>query len=63
MTDAYTDLVKKSARELEALLSEVRGSLHDLRWKLAIGQLKNVREITHTRMHIARILTALRAQR
>lgn len=59
----YQDLVKKNEKELLALLAETRGALHELRFKQSIGQLKNVREITTTRLAIARILTALSAQR
>lgn len=63
MNDAYNDLTKKNAKELQALLAEMRGALHELKFKQSIGQLKNVREITTTRATIARILTALSAQR
>ncbi len=63
MNDAYNDLRKKSAKELETLLAEMRGTLHELKCKLSIGQLKNVREITTTRTTIARILTVVHAAR
>ncbi|MBI1908453.1 50S ribosomal protein L29 [Candidatus Uhrbacteria bacterium] len=60
---AYTDYKEKSAVELQGLLAEERGRLHDLRNKHAIGQLKNTREIAATRTRIAHIMTALSAQR
>lgn len=63
MSDAYKDLTKKNTKELQALLAEMRGALHELKFKQSIGQLKNVREVTTTRATIARILTALSAQR
>lgn len=55
--------MKKNAKELQAMLAELRGALHELRFKQSIGQLKNVSEIPKTRNQIARILTALSAQR
>lgn len=63
MSDIYKDLAKKSTKELQTLHAEMRGALHELKFKQSIGQLKNVREITTTRLTIARILTALTAQR
>lgn len=58
---AYLDFKDKTAAELEGLLAEARGTLHELRNKHAIGQLKNVSEIRATRVSIAHIMTALKA--
>lgn len=53
----------KSAKELQGMLAEQRAALHELLFRHSIGQLKNVRELTQIRAHIARIMTALTAQR
>lgn len=45
------------------MLAEQRAALHELLFRHSIGQLKNVRELTQIRAHIARIMTALTAQR
>lgn len=58
----YTEFAQKNVKELNGLLAEGRGHLHELAFQQTIGQLKSVREITETRKRIARILTALRAQ-
>lgn len=49
----------KSRKELEALVAETRGKLHDLRIKLSVGQLRDVREVREVRQRIARMLTQL----
>lgn len=55
----YKELSQKNAKELNGLLAEERGHLHDLAFQQTIGQLKSVREISETRKRIARIQTAL----
>jgi len=54
------DLRKKTKPELQKLLREKREKLRDLRFNLAGGKLKNVREIRAIKKDIARILTVLR---
>ena len=54
-----TELRKKSKTELEKLLREQRERLRDLRFGLASGKIKNVREIRKIKKDIARILTLL----
>lgn len=60
---AYLDYKEKSAAELQGLLAELRGQLHELRFKHSIGQLKNVQEISLARQSIAHIMTVLTKQR
>jgi len=55
----FKDLEKKTEIELQKLVSEERASLYDLRTKVAVNQLKDVREIREVRTNIARILTRL----
>ncbi|RLC38565.1 MAG: 50S ribosomal protein L29 [Candidatus Nealsonbacteria bacterium] len=47
-------------RELQRLLREKRERLRQLRFDLAGGKVKNVREIRETKKDIARILTFLK---
>ncbi|MBI4142333.1 50S ribosomal protein L29 [Candidatus Uhrbacteria bacterium] len=47
----------KSPQELDALLTDARARLSDLRFRLHAHELKNVHEIRETRRTIARILT------
>ena len=47
----------KSRAELEAMVAEDRARLHDLRIKLSVGQLRDVREVRETRNRIAQMLT------
>jgi large subunit ribosomal protein L29 len=51
------ELRKKTKAELKRLLSENREKLRALRFNLASGKLKNVREIRYLKKDIARILT------
>lgn len=60
---AYLDYKDKNATELQGLLAECRGALHQLEFQHSIGQLKNVHEISYARTNIAHIMTALSAQR
>lgn len=56
---AYLDYQGKDVAELQGLLAETRGLLHELVFKHSIGQLKNVREITLAKKSIAHLMTAL----
>ena len=51
------ELQKKTEPELQRMLLELRAKLQQLRFDLAGGKVKNVREIRNTRKDIARILT------
>ena len=53
------ELRQKSEKELKEILQEDRGKLRQLRFDLASGKVKNVREIRSKRRDIARILTIL----
>lgn len=55
----YKDLEKKSEKELEKMLGEERGTLYDLRLKVSVNQLKDIRALRKTKKNIARILTKL----
>ena len=54
------EIRQKSKLELQKLLQDSREKLRQLRFDLASGKVKNVREIRGTRKDIARILTLLR---
>lgn len=51
------ELRQKSKAELQRLLEEQRAKLQNLRFNLASGKVKNIREIRATKKDIARILT------
>lgn len=55
------ELKKKSKADLEKLLEEKHERLRVLRFDLASGKVKNVREIRETKKDIARILTLLKS--
>jgi len=55
-----TELRQKPKNELQSLLDEKRGRLRVLRFDLASGKVKNVREIRQIKKDIARILTLLK---
>ncbi len=55
----FKDLEKKTEKELQKLLAEERASLYELRTKISVNQLKDVREVREVRANIARILTRL----
>ncbi len=57
----YKELVSKSEKELQNMLSEERTRLHGLRQERSINQLKDVRAIREVRKTIAQLLTQLRA--
>ena len=56
---SFKDLNKKSETELQKMLAEERQKLYDLRLKVSVNQLKEVRQVRETRKRIAQILTRL----
>lgn len=58
-----SQLRKKSKKEMNRLLLEKRERLRELRFDLASGRIKNVREIRQLRKDIARILTLLKEEK
>ena len=54
------ELKQKNKEELQGMVAEDRERLRVLRFDLAAGKVKNVREIRKIRKDIARILTLLR---
>lgn len=54
------ELHQKSQAELQKLLQDLRERLRQLRFDLAAGKVKNVREIRQIKKDIARILTLLK---
>jgi len=54
-----SEIRQKPKKELESMLLEKRERLRTLRFDLASGKVKNVREIRELRKEIARILTLL----
>lgn len=56
---SFKDLHKKSATELQKMLAEERQKLYELRLKVSVNQLKEVRQVRETRKRIAQILTRL----
>lgn len=62
MTNAK-DLRGKSDQDLHRLLGEFRTTLHDLSFKAALKQLKDVRALRTVKRDIARCLTVLRERR
>ncbi len=63
ITDQLRDLRELDSDELDARLKQSRRELYELRFKLAVGQLENNREIHKVRKDIARILTVIHQQR
>ena len=53
------ELQQKTKSELEKLLEDNQEKLRELRFDLASGKIKNVREIRKIKKNIARILTLL----
>ncbi len=49
--------------ELEKELAEERQKLVDLKFNLAAGKVKNIKEVKKTKMRIAQILTAKNARK
>jgi len=56
------EIRQKSEKELQKLLQDSREKLRQLRFDLASGKVKNVREIRQIRKDIARILTILKTK-
>lgn len=56
----YKDLEKKKESELVEMLSQERAKLYELRLKLSVNQIKDVREIREVRKTIAQVLSQLR---
>lgn len=54
------ELRQKSKSELQRILADNRERLRQLRFDLASGKVKNVREIRKIKKEIAQILTLLR---
>ncbi len=57
------ELKELEAEELGSRLKQARRELYELRFKLAVGQLENNREIRKVRKDIARILTVIHQHR
>jgi len=55
-----TELQQKSKSELQKILLDNREKLRQLRFDLAAGKVKNVREVRKVKKDIARILTLLK---
>ena len=55
-----SDLRQRTESELKKTIEENREKLRDLRFNLASGKVKNVREIRKLRKEIARIITLLK---
>lgn len=53
------ELEQKNKMELENILKEIQEKLRQLRFNLASGKVKNVREIRKTKKDIAKILTIM----
>jgi large subunit ribosomal protein L29 len=61
--DELNELRGLDADELGDRLKQARRELYELRFKLAVGQLENNREIRKARKSIARILTVVHQHR
>jgi len=53
------ELKQKTEKELNKILEDSRARLRQLYFDLAVGKVKNVREIRKTKKNIAKILTLL----
>ncbi|OGZ18776.1 MAG: 50S ribosomal protein L29 [Candidatus Nealsonbacteria bacterium RBG_13_42_11] len=54
------ELRQKSKEELQSILEKEREKLRQLRFDLAAGKVKNVKEVHNLKKDIARILTLLK---
>ena len=54
------EINKKPNNELQRLLAEKRERLRQLRFDLAAGKVKNIKEIRSTKKDIAKIMTCLK---
>ena len=57
------ELRKKTEKELKDMEANLKEKGRDLRFQLAAGKIKNVREIRLTKKSIAKILTVLTEKR
>ena len=62
-TERLGELRDLDGDELGVRLKQARRELYELRFKLAVGQLENNREIRKVRKDIARILTVIHQNR
>ena len=60
LKDKIKDLNKMGEKELNISLAEKKEKIRKLRFDLAAGKVKNIREIRETKRDIARILTRLK---
>ncbi len=58
-----SELAELDSEQLAARLSGERRELYELRFKLAVGQLENNRQVRRVRKNIARILTVVQQRR
>ncbi|MEK7637006.1 MAG: 50S ribosomal protein L29 [Patescibacteria group bacterium] len=58
----WSELEQKSPTELQRLLQEKRELLRDRRFKVALGQHQDVRELRELKRDIARVLTKLQTR-
>lgn len=61
MNMKITELRQKTKSELQKLLQDLQEKLRQLRFNLASGKIKNVREIREIKKDIARVLTLLKS--
>ena len=54
------ELRQKSKKELQKMLIDHRERLRNLKFNLAAGKVKNIREIRELKKEVARILTLLK---
>lgn len=59
----FKELTGKNRKELQAMLAEGRGKLQEMQYRASLGQLKNAHERRAVRRQIARLSTALTAQK
>jgi ribosomal protein L29 len=55
----YKELAQKSKEELQKVLAENKKKMQDVRFKEAVGSVKNTKEIKDRKKENARILTYL----
>lgn len=56
------ELTQKSKEELEKMIQDEKEKLRQLRFELAAGKVKNIRQIRFIKKDIARIFTKLNKQ-
>ena len=57
------DIRRKKEPELAKDIKDLRGKLRELRFNLASGKVKNIREIRRVKRDIARILTIIKEEK